>query len=613
MIVGWDALEHVQDLALVVTGAGRVCRANGSARDIWGFSAEGGAGTVFELVSHEHHPELARRLKQEPGAEGPAALRVRLLNSAGDVLGAHRMKVLPASPLPSARQEERGIVRLLLMSRERQRDHLDEVSLERERERFEAFFHNANDALFIHDRTGHILEANRVAISLFGYSAEELRERTIGSLHQGGSTNARKNVDLSVGDVLVFDGEFESKFGDVFPARVRVQKVLLGAQQVNVSTVTDTRREALMRAKIIRAEQLETVSRMAGALAHDFNNLLMVALNGALELQESELLHDELQEVVEDVYRAAEQASALASRLTGVARSQQPLSGVTNLSRHLPQIHRMLGTLAGESVNVELHVASRPLRVALHTSQVTQILTNLVTNAAHAMGGRGAVVVTAAPTARGGDECVLLTVRDEGCGMSPEVLSRIFEPLYTTKAGGVGTGLGLASVQAILEQQGGTVDVLSEVGKGTTFELTFPLIVSSVTGPRRSSSESAEGARGRVLVVDDMPAVRGVLERLLRRWGFAVTMAADGQEGIDLIEAYEAGHFSLVLTDMMMPRRSGAEVTQVAFEHDPSLPVVVLTAFSTELLPRGDPKRLRCLSKPVQPGRLRQAIDALLS
>lgn len=613
MIVGWDALEHVQELALVVTVTGRVCRVNRAAREFWRLPVEGGSETVSELVSHEHRSELTRRLKQRPDVENPATLRVRPLNSAGDVLGVYHLKVLPASPLPSARQGDGSLLRLILLSREHQCDHLDEATLERERERFEAFFHNANDALFIHDRTGRILDANRVAVALFGYSVEELRERTIGSLHQGGSANARKNVDLSVGDVLVFDGDFEAKFGGVFPARVRVQKILLSAQRVNVSTVTDTRRDALMREKIVRAEQLEAVSRMAGALAHDFNNLLMVVLNGAIELRESELLHDDLHDVVEDVYRATEQASALAARLTGVARSQQPLSGVTNLSRHLPQIHRMLGTLAGEGVKVELNVPSRSLRVALHDSQVTQILTNLVTNAGHAMKGRGTVDVTVESTVRGGDECVMLIVKDEGCGMSPEVLSRIFEPLYTTKAGGVGTGLGLASVQAILEQQGGTVDVLSEVGVGTTFELTFPLIVSSITAPRRRTSAPVKGSRGHVLVVDDMPAVRGVLERLLRRWGFSVTTAGDGQEGIDLIKAHLAGHFSLVVTDMMMPRRSGAEVTQVAFEHDLSLPVVVLTAFSTELLPRADPKRLRCLSKPVQPGLLRQAIDALLS
>jgi len=612
MLSQLTVLEHVSDPAFAVTRSGQLRWANQAARVAWGLSTGELDDSLFRLVCPEHHESLAGLLLGPLATGAERTARVDLVSTDGSAPSAFTARILALAPVPPAGSGTVGCdeLRVVLLVADPEAEAVD---LEQERQRFEVFFHNASDALFIHDRTGRILDANRVAISLFGYSMDELRVRSIGSLHRGGLSNSRKNVDLSVGELLVFDGDFESKHGEVFPARVRVQKVLLGTQQVNVSTVTDTRREALMRAQLIRAEQLEVVSRMAGALAHDFNNLLMVALGGASELLDSTLLPRGLLEVVEDVHRATEQASALASRLTGVARSQQPLRGTTDLSRHLRQTRRMLGTLAGEGVEIMLEVEESPLVVSLHDSQVTQILTNLVANAGHAMDGRGTAHVSARRISRDARSFAVLTVMDEGRGMPPETLERIFEPLFTTKAGGVGTGLGLASVQAILDRQGGVVDVHSEVGKGTTFALTFPTTEPAGLPRVETIASSAGRARGRALVVDDMPAMRGVLARLLRRWGFDVVTAEDGQDGIEQIESHPPAHFSLVVTDMMMPRRSGADLAAAAWSHDAALPIVVLTAYSTELMPRERPGHLRCLSKPVQPTLLGEAIDQLMA
>ena len=196
--------------------------------------------------------------------------------------------------------------------------------------------------------------------------------------------------------------------------------------------------------------------------------------------------------------------------------------------------------------------------------------------------------------------------------MTPEVRARIFEPLYTTKSGGVGTGLGLASVQAILEERGGVIEVHTELGVGTTFELSFPLAeerqTDAVPAPRRTSHE---GQR-RAIAVDDMPAVRGVLTRLLTRWGFEVTVAEDGQDALEKIETHRPGHFELMITDMMMPRCTGAELTEAAWRHDADLSVIVLTGFSTEFLPTNPEGNMKCLSKPVQPTHLKAAIDSLV-
>ena len=339
---------------------------------------------------------------------------------------------------------------------------------------------------------------------------------------------------------MTFEAEFATRSGETIPTADRVQKILLGRTQLNVSTMTDLRRQRIVREQMVRAEQLEAVSRMAGALAHDFNNLLMVTLAGAIELLDAEEdLPEDLREIAEDVRNTTEQASALASRLTGVARSQQPLRvRPADLRAHVHSMRRAFATLTGKEVEVTVDLCEGQVPIPLHESQVAQILTNLVSNAGHAIDGAGHVRVSVTRAPHDGEMCGVLRVADDGCGMTPDVLNQIFEPLYTTKGMGVGTGLGLASVQAILEQQGGVVDVQSRVGEGTTFELTFPIPAGSCgpTAPPPAPAPAATPSvarRGRALVVDDMPAVRGVLVRLLGRWGFEVTTGSDEEEGLE--------------------------------------------------------------------------------
>ncbi|MGB1699762.1 MAG: ATP-binding protein [Nannocystaceae bacterium] len=550
---------------------------------------------------------IQRALEQLSSADAPPA-RMRGLRLRGHhISGAQRL--LEAS---IARIDEDEASRFLIIARDTTDFEVTRTALSREQARFETFFHNSSDALFIHDRQGIILEANRVAIATFGYSLKELRARTIGSLHPSDCPTAPKNLNLSVGETLSFDSFFSTKAGDIFPARIRVQKVVLGTQPVIFSTVTDLRREQLMREQMIRSEQLEAVSRMAGALAHDFNNLLMVALSGSIELTEAEELPDELREIASDIRQTTEQASALASRLTGVARSQQPLAGTTELSTHVSSLSRMLKTLTRDDIELIVDIDTAPMSIPLHDSQVTQILTNLVANASHAITGSGTIEIRVKRVLLEDERCAVLTVSDTGSGMTPEVRARIFEPLYTTKNYGVGTGLGLASVQAILEERGGVIEVHTELGVGTTFELSFPITEECQTAAAPPPRHTSHEGQRRAIAVDDMPAVRGVLTRLLTRWGFEVTVAEDGQDALEKIEAHRPGHFELMITDMMMPRRTGAELTEAAWHHDADLAVIVLTGFSTEFLPTNPEGNVKCLSKPVQPTRLKAAIDSLV-
>lgn len=482
-------------------------------------------------------------------------------------------------------------------------------SLAREQVRFHTFFQNSSDALFIHDTRGRILEANPNAIEVLGYSLSDLRDMRVKDLHGDADNKLAPKGNMSIGEEVTFKTEFQNASGDIFPVRIRSQKVVLGEDAVLIATVKDLRREEIIRLQLEQAQQLEAMGRMAGALSHDFNNMLMVVITNALELQESTNLTADEKEMLSDLHVAADQASTLASRLLGITRKQGTLPGTCELNSCIDSMSGPLRGLLRESVTLETNLEKSDIVIALHESQVTQILTNLVCNARDAITGAGTITLQTRRVQHGHDIYGMLSVADDGAGMSDEVQSRIFEPLFTTKSPTSGTGLGLASVQAILDSQCGTVEVDSTLGEGTTFRLTFPL--EHETSPAQTVGPQS-GRSLRALVVDDMQGVRKTLTRLLARWGFEADSAEDGVMGAELLAAHPPGHYALLMTDMMMPKMSGAELCTRAREHDPGLPIIVLTAYSSETIPHDSTGLLRAVSKPVQPSRLRGVVTSLL-
>lgn len=338
----------------------------------------------------------------------------------------------------------------------------------------------------------------------------------------------------------------------------------------NASLEHEMEERTALERQLVQSQKMEAVGRLAGGVAHDFNNLLTVIM-GHSELIALEAEGDTgVQEDIGEVLDAAERAKALTSQLLAFSRLGGEEERPTRLDEVVSGLAKMLPRLVGERVTVEVDVApTQP--VLIDPNRFEQVVLNLVVNARDAMPDGGCVRLRIAP--EGADQ-VRFSVTDEGHGMDEVTKARIFEPFFTTKPSGQGTGLGLSTVFGIVEHAGGTVEVDSTPGRGTTFEVRLPVTDAAVP----DAAEAAEvavptGGRARILVAEDNDAVRALAARLLRGAGHTVLTATDGLEALELGRR-ELASLDLVISDVLMPRMNGTEVTRLLRQERPDLPVI---------------------------------------
>jgi signal transduction histidine kinase len=301
-----------------------------------------------------------------------------------------------------------------------------------------------------------------------------------------------------------------------------------------------------------QSQKMEAIGRLAGGVAHDFNNLLL-AIDGYAELLSASLEDGgDLRRYADEIHGAAQRASALTHQLLAFSRRQVLQPRVIDLNECVRDIESMLRTLIGAGVRVVLDLDPRLRPVEADPSQIGQVLLNLAVNARDAMAGGGTLEI--ATRGAGGD--VLLEVSDSGVGMDEETQARIFEPFYTTKDVGHGTGLGLATVYGIVTQSGGTIAVRSTPGHGTTFVVRLPAVERE---PAQAALPTGAPGRGgeRILVVDDEKVVRELVAQMLRAQGYSVEVAASAREARTL-----AGRWDLLLTDVVMPETDGVRLSK---------------------------------------------------
>ena len=355
--------------------------------------------------------------------------------------------------------------------------------------------------------------------------------------------------------------------------------------------VTDRR---VLEEQFQQAQKMEAIGRLAGGVAHDFNNLLTVIL-GNCELLRADLKPDDLHQMdVGEIQRAALSAASLTQQLLAFSRKEIIQPTLLNLNDVVTGMRVMVGRLIGEDVKIMLGLRSDVAPVMADRGQVEQIILNLSVNARDAMPRGGTLTIETANVeldenytrthlaVRSG-AYVRLTVTDTGTGMTPEVQARLFEPFFTTKEVGRGTGLGLATVFGVVNRSGGTVNVYSELGRGTSFNVYFPkagteAIVAAVT----TLVAHPTGGSETVLVVEDSDALRGLTKKLLERQGFTVLVASNSAEAIQTVEANPA--IDLLLSDVVMPGASGPELAEILAKLHPGLKVVYMSGYTEDTI-----------------------------
>jgi PAS domain S-box-containing protein len=376
---------------------------------------------------------------------------------------------------------------------------------------------------------------------------------------------------------------------------------------LNSRNVTERKR---LEAQLRQSQRLESVGQLAGGIAHDFNNFLSVIRGYARFLLEGMEDDEPLRSDAMEIEKAAERASRLTSQLLVFSRDGVVQRRVVNVAEVLSGLTSLLARTLGEDVALRTDV-ERPLRqVVADPTQLEQVLVNLVVNARDAMPSGGELHIELANIdGADGAHSVRLTVRDTGAGMPSEVLERAFEPFYSTKPKGEGTGLGLATVYGIVTQTGGTIEIDSTPGQGTMVEVLLPATDAQPATAERPDGDDGALTHGEtILVVEDEAAVRRLTCRILAREGYTVLEAADGPRALDTWDAHP-GEIDLLLTDVVMPGMSGKELA----EHLGIEPVF-MSGYADDVMSRHGMDGLRLVQKPFDAqtllGAVRSALDA---
>jgi two-component system, cell cycle sensor histidine kinase and response regulator CckA len=380
-----------------------------------------------------------------------------------------------------------------------------------------------------------------------------------------------------------------------------------------------------LQAQFLEAQKMEVVGHLAAGIAHDFNNVLAVII-GYSDLMKEELAPDHpLQKHAEEIRHAANRAAGLTRQLLIFSRKETIQPTLLDLNEVVTEMEKMLRRLIDENVDMSFVLEKDLNHIHADSGYVWQVLMNLVVNARDAMPNGGRIIIATTnvvlhsspslPDVIAGP-FVMLSVSDTGVGMSAEVKARLFEPLFTTKPAGKGTGLGLVTCQTIMRQSGGQIEVISEPGHGTTFKIYFPRAeapdrvtanVTSKTGPLPGGSET-------LLIVEDEPSVRHLAQGVLEAHGYQVLTALHGEDALRVAREQKDPPIALVGSDIVMPRMGGLAMAEWLKTLNPGLKILFTSGYSEAtvshegILKHG----VEFLPKPYTPSSLIRKVRELL-
>ncbi len=505
-------------------------------------------------------------------------------------------------------------------------DRLGQEALRRKMLELEAVFRALPDLVFRTDAAGRLVDYSAQRASDLYVSPETFLGKTFlevlpAEVGQAlGDAMARAHRDAAVQSL---EYELEMPTGEQ-SFEARVAPFLEGQTITVVRNVTDRKlaHEALKRSedRLRESEKLESIGRLAGGVAHDFNNLMMAVLTYGRLLLGKLPDEDPRRADVVEICGAGERAARLTRQLLAFARRQFLRPTVLDPGAVVAEMEGTLKGLLGDTVALSISRAPGLFRVRVDRSQLEQVVLNLVLNARDAMptGGKLTIGIEDATIdeadARRLDlthdgHYVRLTVGDTGHGIGPDALPHVFEPFYTTKPPGEGTGLGLATVYGIVQQSGGSVSVTTAPGVGASFAILLPESVDAAPVEPRAARVELPGGSETLLVVEDDRAVRRAIVETLRTLGYEVLQADSGAAALRLVASHE-GPIHLALTDVVMPALGGYEFATRLRDARPATAILFMSGHASQ----EGPSEALLLQKPFDPAvlalRVREALDA---
>ncbi len=506
-----------------------------------------------------------------------------------------------------------------------------EESLRKSEENYRNIFENAVMGIFHTTPDGRYLRANPAGARMYGYDSPQDIVQSVSDMSQQIYANQEdrakfKEIMESNGHVEGFESEHYRKDGSkiwtVLNSRaVRDNK---GRTLYYETTIEDITERVRLEAQFRQAQKMEAIGTLAGGIAHDFNNILSAILGYTDMALTDRKADDPHRHYLEQVYKAGERARDLVKQILTFSRQQEQEKKPVLIALIIKEGIRLLRSSLPTTIRIGQNIKDMSATVLADPTQIHQILMNLCTNAAHAMREKGGTldiqlvreviesVGTSQPLNLTTGNYAKLTVSDTGHGIDATIIDRIFDPFFTTKGPGEGTGLGLSVVYGIVRDHGGTIDVFSEPGKGTTVTVYFPLIEAEEPAEERRPEAIPEGSE-RILLIDDEAALVELGSTMLISLGYQVTSRTSSIEALEAFRANSHG-YDLVITDMTMPNIRGDELARELLKIRPDIPIILCTGFS-EMISEEKANKLgirRLVMKPISKKNLAIAIrDAL--
>jgi PAS domain S-box-containing protein len=472
------------------------------------------------------------------------------------------------------------------------------------------------------DFNSKIIGWNPAAEKIFGYSREEALGKdpsllavpgqletttaACAELMSKGGNNRGMNDNLTRSGCVITCNWYNTSLID------ESGKVLGSA-----SLVQDVTEQHVLQQQLLQSQKMEAVGTLAGGVAHDFNNLLTVITGYTCMLQERLQGDPRVSAELQEISAAADRAASLTRQLLTFSRKQVNQPVLTDLNECVRRMETMLRRLIGADVELVTTLAEDKCMIRVDVGQMEQVIMNLAVNAREAMpkGGRliFATAIVPPATTSSSVSSIVLSAIDNGCGMDENVKAHIFEPFFTTKLG-TGTGLGLSTVFGIVEQNGGSIEVASRVGVGTTFTLEFPQVLSEETPVVLRRHESSLIGFGTILLVEDESSVRNLARQILEECGYEVLTANSGRDATDLCLEFSRD-IHLLVTDVVMPKMSGPELVQQLKATRPGLKVLFVSGYTDKALSATTSlgPGINLLQKPFSPHRLSTAVKNVLT
>ena len=472
----------------------------------------------------------------------------------------------------------------------------------------ESLLHSALDCIITIDVESRIIEFNPAAERTFGYVrgnvlGEPMAELIIPPDLRAAHSEGLKNF-LLTGDGPVLNQRIEitamRSNGEIFPVELAITPDRVAGQQIFTAYIRDLSEQKETEAALKQiddhlrsAQKMEAIGRLAGGIAHDFNNVLTAILGGSELIQVGNEDPGFVREKAIEIQQVAERAIGLTGQLLMLSRQQALELHPVDLNKAVGETNRMLHRMIPERLDFVSELSGSPIVVTSHPTHISQIVMNLVINARDAIEGNGKILVrTSTRTVSESDSellrlspgrYALLEVSDTGCGMLEKVQAKAFEPYFTTKDVGQGTGLGLSTVYGIVKQSHGGVDIESEPGQGTSICVFLPLSESphyEIVIENRLD-ESLTGTET-ILVVEDEQPVRNMITEVLARNGYRILSAGDGEEALAVSSEMQDESIHLLITDMVMPRLGGKELIERFKKQRPFSKILMVSGYSEE-------------------------------